>query len=102
MIVLRSLRTATTCKGIEVLAIAVAWTHVHILAKLDEVEKDRDIGQLKRVTSRAVAEIRGRVWAARWHDERILDREHQAAVFNYIVHHAVKEHAPVWTFCDGC
>lgn len=101
-VVLRMLRIATTRKQIELLACSVSPTRVHLLAKFDEDAQPTDIGQLKRVSSRAIPEIRGRLWGARWHDLRIRDRQHQASVFRYIVAHAQKENAVVWTFRDGC
>jgi len=90
--------------GLNVLVISVGPTHAHVLLCLpDDVEQARQISaQLKQASSHAVRHaMPGRVWAAGGKPIRIRDRAHQLKVFRYILDHAQKEGAWVWSFRDG-
>ena len=85
---------------LEVLCVAVCQSHVHLLARLKECDVRREMGRLKRHTSRALTDqIPGTVWGARCHAKLIGDRKHQVSTFNYILRHR-EERAAVWSFRD--
>ncbi len=103
--------------GLEVLAIAVGATHLHVLAKFPHPRKPTPsrrglrvtdpvrffMGVAKERSSKRLAAEKlaepGGVWARKGKIVRVCDRRHQANAFNYIVDH-LDEGAVVWTYRD--
>ena len=93
--------------GIEVLAIAVGATHLHLIARFadgpgpDPVR--HFVGIAKKESAKRLAEAglveRGGVWAKRGKIVRVRDRPHQVRVVRYILEHT-REGAAVWSFKD--
>lgn len=84
----------------EPLAIAIAATHVHLLARFDKARVGIEVGQLKREASNALADHHpGGVWSARCHPRPVFNQQHQRDAFHYIAAHA-QEGALVWTYRD--
>jgi hypothetical protein len=86
---------------IEVLAVAVAPQHFHVLARFPDRRPRERLGRARMHASVALthAGLAGRVWARGCRALPIADRAHQVNVFNYIRHHAAHG-AAVWTFRD--
>ncbi len=85
----------------EALAISVGPTHAHLLAELPESYQAALTlsASWKQASSHAVRdELPGRVWAEGGKPIPIRNHAHQREVFDYIVDHARKEGAWVWTF----
>lgn len=103
---------------IEMLAVCVSATHMHLLARFPMGQKptsSRDglretdpvryfVGIAKERSSKALTRARlvqpGGVWAKRGKIVPITDRAHQLAVYRYIVEHE-RQGAEAWTFKDG-
>ncbi len=111
--------------GIEVLAVSVSAMHMHVLARFSLGKKptfskrglrsertsavDDQVRHLmgiakkesaKRLVSEGLAKPGG-VWARKGKIVPIRDRGHQVNVYKYILDHACKEGAAVWSFRDG-
>jgi hypothetical protein len=108
--------------GAEVIAISVSATHMHVLARFplegkptfDErgLRGERTsavddpvrhlMGLAKQWSSKRLIEdglaASGGVWAKRGKIVPIRDRGHQVNVYRYVLEHARKEHAAVWSF----
>lgn len=88
-------------QALEVLAISVASTHVHILAELpdDYGGAKRLAGSWKQAASHAIRDsIPGRVWAEGGRPIKVNTPDHQRQAFIYILNHANKDEAWVWSF----
>ncbi len=109
---------------LDVLAVSVSATHMHVLARFPSAQKPtfskrglRDnrtsavddpvrhlIGIAKKESSKALTRaglaVPGGTWARRGKIVPIKDREHQVNVYRYILEHASKEDAVVWSFQD--
>ncbi|MFM9956438.1 MAG: hypothetical protein ACKVZJ_00035 [Phycisphaerales bacterium] len=81
------------------LAVACAPSHAHTLFSFDGDDAAPTLGKAKQASSHAVARRGGRMWAQGAGIDRVRDREHQLAIFGYIIAHA-REGAWVWTFRD--
>jgi len=87
-------------KGAEVLAIPVGARHVHVQARIENHTARKIIGLAKQTASHRIRdEIPGTIWAGRSRTEPITNKNHQQALFHYIVRHR-REGAFVWTFRD--
>lgn len=83
------------------MAIAIAPTHVHLLARFDKSRVGIEVGQLKREASKALADqYPGGLWSARCHPRPVFNQQHQRDAFHYIVAHT-GEGAIVWTYREG-
>lgn len=86
----------------EVLTISVSATHLHAQVKLHPADP-RDWMGLAKKHAWHEARARGwqtQLWAKRGKAERVRDKAHQRNTFNYIVKHAEKEGAWVWTYLE--
>jgi len=86
---------------VQALIVSVGPTHAHLLVCLpdDDQQAKRVSDQLKQASSHAVRDaMPGRVWAAGGKPIRVKSRAHQVAVYKYILDHAQKEGAWVWSF----
>jgi len=90
--------------GRDLLCVSVSKTHAHLLICLpDEYDgANRFTGQLKQYAShQARSRLPGRIWGRGGKPIRIRDQSHQHNTFQYIIDHAQKENAWVWTFRDA-
>jgi len=124
-VVVEEVRDSLTRHGAEVIAVSVSATHMHVLARFPLEGKPsilerglRDnrtsavddpvrhiMGLAKQWSSkRLIADglaAPGGVWAKRGKIVPIKDRGHQVNVCKYIIDHARKEGAAVWSFRDA-
>lgn len=91
--------TALQFHEIDVVVIAVAATHYHVLARFRDRKPRKWMGIAKSRSARALSESGhcepGGAWALRCRCWPIHDRAHQVATANYILRHAGKG-AAVW------
>jgi REP element-mobilizing transposase RayT len=87
-------------RGAEVLVVAVAADHVHMVLRCGPGEVRQLVGHAKRWSSHAIrGQIPGSVWAKKCGLKLVRSRAQQVAVFKYITRHASRG-AWVWTFRD--
>lgn len=109
---------------LDVLAISVSGTHLHLLARFPAGEAGREAGErptagrrglqgidpvrfymgvAKERSAKGLAAeglvVPGRVWARKGKIVRVRDRAHQVRVYRYILDHA-GQGAAVWSFTD--
>ncbi|HEY7086446.1 MAG TPA: hypothetical protein VH518_00075 [Tepidisphaeraceae bacterium] len=85
------------------LCVSVSATHVHILVELpiDAKEARRIVGLCKGTASHAVRDVMpGRIFAEGGSYELILNQEHQANVFDYILYKQGRS-AFTWSYKDN-
>jgi REP element-mobilizing transposase RayT len=96
-----AVRSKCAAMGAELMAIAVAATHVHALVLLDEERVGTEVGMMKREASKWLAEKRpGGLWSRRCHPRRIFHPEHRQRAHEYIMAHG-REGAVVWSAVLG-
>lgn len=85
----------------EVLVLAVASDHVHLVLRCEPAGVRTIVGHAKRRSSHAIrALVPGIVWAKKCGVKAIRSREQQRATLQYIERHSRKG-ARVWTFRDA-
>ena len=84
--------------GAEVLCLAVAGQHVHVLAKLPEGDARKLLGVAKKHVWFVLHEHgwKTQLWGKRSKEIPIEDREHQVNTYHYIMDH-IQEGAWVWS-----
>jgi len=107
--------------NLEVLAVSVSATHMHTLARFPKPTFSKRglpdaptsaiddpvrhlIGIAKKESSKALTRTGlttpGGIWARRGKIVPIKDRAHQINVYKYILEHARKEQAAIWSYRD--
>ena len=78
--------------------LAVSATHVHLLSRCLPGDLDSIISRLRRHASHAMRDsLPGQVWSRGKHIVELRDNGHAGNIHNYILDHARKENASVWT-----
>lgn len=96
-IVVHAIAEKLVASKCQVLVIACDATHAHALFRADGIDASIPFGRAKQLSTFRVKRREGRMWGQHAGIDRIKDRAHQLAVFNYIAKHEAKG-AVVWRF----
>lgn len=79
----------------DLLIVACAVTHAHMLFRADQTDAARSIARAKHLAALRIGRGAGSLWARGAGIDRVRDRAHQLALYRYIAAHA-RRGASVW------